>query len=323
MKFDPCVPLERQLSRKPDRVQDEQYKSLIEYWMSDKSKEISKKNKETRAQLELIHRMGKKIYALVREAWKKKKGEYPSKVDLFKECYYRVGDPRISAVIQDAVEQMEDSDEHEQELDGSNDTNGLDKANEKFEMVMGKDKNGYVRLCGLGVSRSDIYGPLPSRDASYRLAMEYKMKYDASLDYKRKYEALLTKLHGGELGAGESKKSGEESDALNVQFASSNSRQSPGSTSRSRDIRVHSRVVLKSLENINEVVASGYVISMDVVRVNGEDLGKGWCEISVQHRMKNYVHLIKPYDHIQTIGDSLGAPVAWPLSLVDLDQNDD
>ncbi|KAK6147953.1 hypothetical protein DH2020_018865 [Rehmannia glutinosa] len=209
-KFDPNVPMEQQLSSKPDRVEDEQYKALIEHWMSDKSKE--------------------------------------------------------------QMEQLEEHEQGEHELESSNEVDCIHKSNDKFEKVMGKDKNGHVRMYGLGVSRSDIHGPLPSCDASYRLAMEYKEKYDVAIEYKKKYDALSAK--------------------------------------------VHSRVVLKSLENINEIVASGYVSSMNSIRVNGEELGSGWCEITVQYHMRNDVHLIKPYDHIQTIGDSLGAPVAWPLSLV-------
>ncbi|KAK6131597.1 hypothetical protein DH2020_034611 [Rehmannia glutinosa] len=311
-KFDPNVPMEQQLSSKPDRVEDEQYKALIEHWMSDKSKAISEKNRKTRTQLELLHRMGKKSYALVREAWKKKYGNYPTKADLFKECYYRADDPRISAVIHEAIEQMEQLEEHEQgehELESSNEADCIHKSNDKFEKVMGKDKNGHVRMYGLGVSRSDIHGPLPSRDASYRLAMEYKEKYDAAIEYKKKYDALSAKVHGGAQVV-------ENCDHQNVPISSSNNRRSSTSTSRSKNIRVHSRVVLKSLENINEIVASGYVSSMNSIRVNGEELGSGWCEITVQYQMRNDVHLIKPYDHIQTIGDSLGAPVAWPLSLV-------
>ncbi|KAG8372437.1 hypothetical protein BUALT_Bualt12G0066100 [Buddleja alternifolia] len=79
-------------------------------------------------------------------------------------------------------------------------------------------------------------------------------------------------------------------------------------------------VVLKSLGNINETVASGYVSEMEHARVNGEESGSDCCEIIIQSQMKKDACLLRPYGNIQTIEDSLGAPVAWPLSLVALDE---
>lgn len=81
-------------------------------------------------------------------------------------------------------------------------------------------------------------------------------------------------------------------------------------------MQVHSSVVLKSYVDINEIVASGYVTATESVRVDGEELGYGWCEIVIQSQVKKDLRLLKPYDHIQTVGDAFGALVAWPLSLV-------
>ncbi|KAG8383771.1 hypothetical protein BUALT_Bualt04G0048400 [Buddleja alternifolia] len=62
---------------------------------------------------------------------------------------------------------------------------------------------------------------------------------------------------------------------------------------------------------------------MNSVRVKGEELGHGWCEIIIEVPMKKDESLFKPYDRIRTIEDVVGAPVAWPLSLVALDENED
>lgn len=72
---------------------------------------------------------------------------------------------------------------------------------------------------------------------------------------------------------------------------------------------------MKSAANINEIVATGIVEEMDNVRVNGANLGPQFCQVIIQYKVKDE-GLIFPYNHIQTIGDALGVPVAWPLSLV-------
>ncbi|KAG8363818.1 hypothetical protein BUALT_Bualt19G0061800 [Buddleja alternifolia] len=64
LNFDPNIPIEQQMLDIPSRVDEDQYKALVKHWMSDKSKKISEKNKQTRAKLELLHRMGKKSFAM-------------------------------------------------------------------------------------------------------------------------------------------------------------------------------------------------------------------------------------------------------------------
>ncbi|KAI3472656.1 hypothetical protein Pfo_029182 [Paulownia fortunei] len=137
---------------------------------------------------------------------------------------------------------------------------------------------------------------IPSHDVSYRLAMEYKEKFDA---LNEKLENLSAIVHGRAQCVG---------DAQNVPPASPNNQRS--STSLSHLMRI-------------QVVASGYVNETDSVKVKDEELGLGLCEIIIQSQMRKDVSLAKPYDHIQTIKDSLGAPVTWPLTLVALDDNGD
>lgn len=58
---------------------------------------------------------------------------------------------------------------------------------------MGKDKEGQLRMYGLGVTPSNIYGKNPSRKNSLlRQAMEYKTKY---LEAMKKYDTLKAKLN--------------------------------------------------------------------------------------------------------------------------------
>ncbi|KAK4439036.1 hypothetical protein Salat_0238300 [Sesamum alatum] len=207
-----------------------------------------------------------------------------------------------------------------QQTENLDDNDRVHNRDDTFAKVMGADKHGHVRMYGMGVTPADIYGNVPSRDANYRMAMEYKDKYLQVVD---KYEALNEKLENlSAIVHGRAQSVGER-DRPNIPVASPNNQHSSSSSLRPMRIQVHSYVVLKSLGNINDVVASGYVNQMDSIRVNGEELGHEWCEVIVEYQMKKNVRLLKPYDHIQTIGDALGAPVAWPLSLVALDENND
>ena len=59
----------------------------------------------------------------------------------------------------------------EQVPEGEHDTIG---PNDIFSQVMGKEKTGRVRMCGLGVCPSDVWGTVPSMGTSYMMAMEWK-----------------------------------------------------------------------------------------------------------------------------------------------------
>ncbi|KAG8364814.1 hypothetical protein BUALT_Bualt18G0037800 [Buddleja alternifolia] len=316
LNFDPNILIEQQMLDIPDSVDEEQYKTLVKHWMSDKSKRKSEKNRQTRAQLDLLHRMGKKSFALVKELMKKKLGRYPTRAELFEECYYRAGGSPTSAIIQEAIEHMKELGEQEPE---SSNHDCIHNPQDTYAKIMGEDKHGRVRMYGMGVTPADVYGTIPSRDASHRMAMEYKSKYTQAMDkYNELHEKLehLSAIVHGRAHSG-------QPDAQNIPLASSNNLRSSSSTSRLSCIRDRSYVVLKSMGNINEIVASGYVNELNSVRVKGEELGPGWCEIIIQVPMKKDERLFKPYDRIRTIEDAVGAPVAWPLSLVALDENED
>ncbi|KAI3448643.1 hypothetical protein Pfo_005308 [Paulownia fortunei] len=70
LNFDPDIPIEQQKLNIDDCVEHKQYITLIEHWMYDKSKKINDKNRENPAQLELLHCMGKKSFALLKNTYK-------------------------------------------------------------------------------------------------------------------------------------------------------------------------------------------------------------------------------------------------------------
>lgn len=60
-----------------------------------------------------------------------------------------------------------------------------------FAKVIGKDKDKQLRMYGLGVTTSDVYGEKPSHATLLRQAMDYKSKY---LEMMEKYDILNDKL---------------------------------------------------------------------------------------------------------------------------------
>ncbi|KAG8372438.1 hypothetical protein BUALT_Bualt12G0066200 [Buddleja alternifolia] len=167
--FDPNIPIEQQMLDIPSRVDEDQYKVLAKDWMSDKSKKISEKNKQTRATLELLHRMDKKSFAIVKEIMKQMK--------------------EVAEQEKEVAEQEKEVAEQEPEC--SNDNDCVPYLNDAYAKIMGQDKHGYLRMYGMGVTPVDVCGAIPSRDVSYILAMEYKSKYMEAVE---KFDALNAKV---------------------------------------------------------------------------------------------------------------------------------
>lgn len=59
------------------------------------------------------------------------------------------------------------------------------------------------------------------------------------------------------------------------------------------------------------VIAKGVISSTN-------EVGKNWCEVHVQEVVNWDEELIRPYGLFQTVGDAIGAPIAWPMSLVSI-----
>ncbi|XP_057803696.1 folate-biopterin transporter 1, chloroplastic-like [Salvia miltiorrhiza] len=82
-------------------------------------------------------------------------------------------------------------------------------------------------------------------------------------------------------------------------------------------------VLLKSLFNSRKAVAKGWVRSVDPNHdVGGKRLGLNWCEVQVSVPIEWEEDLIRPYSNLSTIGDAIGACIAWPRHLVTDDDDD-
>ncbi|CAI9102846.1 OLC1v1001195C1 [Oldenlandia corymbosa var. corymbosa] len=87
LNFDATLPIEDQISSKPDRVTDEQWKDLLSYWAEKKTQEISEKIKSNRELLVTHPTSGKRSFAEKEEEFRQLAGHFPSRVDLYYDCY--------------------------------------------------------------------------------------------------------------------------------------------------------------------------------------------------------------------------------------------
>nr|CAD1838567.1 unnamed protein product [Ananas comosus var. bracteatus] len=76
-------------------------------------------------------------------------------------------------------------------------------------------------------------------------------------------------------------------------------------------------VYLKSLQKSRNHVAQGYLLSTDpTTKVGGFELGPQCWEIQVDVPKVRNEPLLRPYSSYQTIGDVVGATIAWPYTFV-------
>ncbi|KAK3019618.1 hypothetical protein RJ639_004560, partial [Escallonia herrerae] len=132
---------------------------------------ISEKNKANQNQKKLVQTTGKESYALVRERKRAELGHEPSRMDMFIECHSKKDENRTPSTVEAANYMAQMHEKREKLSEGSQD---LPAENDILSQVVGKDKYGRVRMYGLGVSQSDVWGQIPSRKQSQRIAMEWK-----------------------------------------------------------------------------------------------------------------------------------------------------
>nr|CAD1841956.1 unnamed protein product [Ananas comosus var. bracteatus] len=83
------------------------------------------------------------------------------------------------------------------------------------------------------------------------------------------------------------------------------------------NIMIGTEVYLRSLQKSHNHVAQGYLLSKDpTTKVGGFELGPQCWEIQIDVSIVRNELLLRPYSSYQTIGDAVGATVAWPYTFV-------
>ncbi|XP_027912157.1 uncharacterized protein LOC114171147 isoform X1 [Vigna unguiculata] len=148
--FFPNMPDDYNFKNRPPSVPLEQWKILIKFWKSDIAKVRCEKNKTSRAKFTSVHTTGTKTFAEIRyeEMMKNIDGREPSRAEMFIMTHKPKNEEtkEIISKLEDAIS----SHSIEPEKNSTRD--------DVFSQVFGRDRHGYVRTYGKGVSPSDLWG---------------------------------------------------------------------------------------------------------------------------------------------------------------------
>ncbi|KAH0696207.1 hypothetical protein KY290_011030 [Solanum tuberosum] len=162
------------LAHCPDRVEEDQCRSLVHYWSSKEAKEKSESNKESQKKLTMPHTSGRKSHSqIIDDMTKMNNAVKPTRIEVFKKTHIRANKEPVNEIAGEVMKQMDDLAEVYPELNvpGS-------APNDVYSQVMGSDTHGIVRTLGKGASPSLVYGPVykrsqtEKRDFDTRVEME-------------------------------------------------------------------------------------------------------------------------------------------------------
>ncbi|KAH6822402.1 hypothetical protein C2S53_007729 [Perilla frutescens var. hirtella] len=297
--FIPTLPIENQVHNRPIRVNEDQWKNLLPYWIKEDIEKISDKNKDHQQCSVMKHTTGKLSFAEIEEELKERLGRSPSRVEMFDACFTDLDGNPSSDEVASALDEMKEV--QSKMPPGLPDPVG---PSDSFAKVMGKDPHGRVRILGLGVNATDISGDIPSRSACYRMVLENQVAITRMEDKMDEATKLIAKLQ----------------DKLE-QNATTRRPTSPGQSSNSINLehsfQVGDSVFLKSLFDSSRIVAKGCIRNIDPNHdVGGKRLGVNCCEVLIYVPIEWDEDLIRPYSNLSTIGEAIGTCIAWPHHLV-------
>ncbi|KAH0646565.1 hypothetical protein KY284_034449 [Solanum tuberosum] len=202
--YDPYNTDIERLAHCPDRVEEDQWRSLVHYWSSKEAKEKSERNKESRKKLTMPHTSGRKSHSqIIDDMTMMNNGVKPTRIEVFKKTHIRANKQPVNEIAGEVMKQMDDLAEVYPEFNvpGS-------APNDVYAQVMGSDTHGIVRTLGKGASPSLVYGPVykrsqaEKRDFDSRVEMEVQkatsaMKIEMTekmYEAKKEMEAMDKKL---------------------------------------------------------------------------------------------------------------------------------
>ncbi|WOL01386.1 hypothetical protein Cni_G10102 [Canna indica] len=134
--FDNYVTNSERIKNRPTDIPLEYFKQMIDYWSYELIQDICQQNRLNRSQQKWRHRMGNKIFSVIKEKLHSQKNEEPSQVEIFVETRTKDGKV-LDDETEEAIEKLKTMVEH----DGK-------PAAEAFQFMFGKEKSG--RVCCYG-----------------------------------------------------------------------------------------------------------------------------------------------------------------------------
>ncbi|KAH0722326.1 hypothetical protein KY290_005007 [Solanum tuberosum] len=147
--YDPYDNDEVRMENRPGHILECQFRELLKYWKSEKSKKMSETNTKNRKKLMNPHTAGKNSFALVRNKLEKEKETVSSK-DLFVVTRTRKLGRLYKASNENTTSKIAEMEEIEKQMS----TN--DQYVDAFSTFMGPEHPGHLRLYGVGVTKTTL-----------------------------------------------------------------------------------------------------------------------------------------------------------------------
>ncbi|XP_008652573.1 uncharacterized protein [Zea mays] len=343
----------------PDkRVNDDDWHSMYNYWMSSEFQDRSEKAKINRQKLKMHHTAGSVSYACSEYDLAVKLGRPPRRDENFIQTHTRKnGVPTEQA--KPIIDQLNDVLGVYPELKDRSIQEG-----DAFSIVCGpKEPKGYVRVLGLGPTPQDIGTPELKSYTATRLQMEIlartkvqsekaaleervlelqtqieqraqpdraseePMSHRGSTSFQHKVMrnkfAAEDEEDNEEYCASEDEELDDEDDQIFHQMQGANSPRSTrhfaeASHSKHDDL-VGKDVILYAMLRSDLPVAKGTIVSTKPsTTVGGQILGRQYCEVIVTCVIKRDTVLPRPCANVETMADAYMMSVAWPYKKLKL-----
>ncbi|KAM6582204.1 hypothetical protein CsatB_009206 [Cannabis sativa] len=316
--YSETLSFEEQNKYKDKRVYAGQWEELIKYWATDDAKKISATNKASRGQKKYNHTTGTKSFAQIRAAQKENGGSTPTRAAMFNVCYTKK-DKSVTDTTKEVMVQLQEKQELNEDVSkekGMNDT---------FSEVMGKEKCGSVRMYGFGVCPSDVWENKSTKKGNQKkyiqtLEVELKELRSQVQANKQNYNANGTSIIPDMALNYNDNATSSQLAKKPCMSHNKESRRQLWFSSSAYDIpivEVGEMVNLKSVTADPETIAIGLVVSKDSSKeVGGKELGDHYSEVVVQVCINPDEELIRPYGQCKTIGEVVGASIAWPTTFL-------
>ncbi|XP_060965183.1 uncharacterized protein LOC133034164 [Cannabis sativa] len=298
--YSQTLSFEEQKKYKDKRVYAGQWEELIKSWTTDDAKKISATNKASRGQKKYNHTTGTKSFAQIRAAQKENGGSTPTRAAMFN--------------VQ--LQEKQELNEYVSKEKGMNDT---------FSEVMGKEKYGSFRMYGFGVCPSDVWENKSTKKGNQK---KYIQTLEAELkELRSQVQANKQNYNANDTSIIPDMALNYNDNVTSSQLAkkpcmshNKKSRRQLWFSSSAYDIpivKVGEMVNLKSVTADPETIAICLVVSKDSSKeVGGKELGDHYSEVVVQVCINLDEELIRPYGQCKTIGEVVGASIAWPRTFL-------
>lgn len=160
-----------------DRIVEEQWRALINYWNSDEGKKRSMTNKANRAKVKRSHTSGSRSFAQICEIERKKMpdGEEPSRAKIFIVTHTRKDGQAVDETSATVISQLNElmSQQPENELDPS-------ARDDIYSRIIGPEKKDQARTYGACIKDSDLSGR-PGLEEELKRVLEAKQSADEEI----------------------------------------------------------------------------------------------------------------------------------------------